>query len=148
MDSFIAQLDLATRVELPIVVHSREADDDTARLIEEYAGRVIGVLHCFAGGEELWQVGVDAGWYVSFSGLITFVPELESAAGAVPDDRVLIETDAPYLAPAPRRGRRNEPAYVAHTCRRLADIRGVEMEEMAEATRANARRFYGLDEAA
>lgn len=148
LENFAAHLDLATRAGLPIVVHSREADAETAGFLEEYSGRVPGVLHCFAGGENLLRAGLDADWYVSFSGLITFVPDLEEAARAVPADRVLIETDAPYLAPAPRRGRRNEPAYVTHTCRRLAEIRGVAMEEMAAVTRANARRFYGLGEAA
>jgi TatD DNase family protein len=82
---------------------------------------------------------------VSFSGLITFVPEQASLARAVPSDRVLIETDAPYLAPAPRRGQRNEPAFVTHTCRRLAEIREVEAAEMAAITRTNALRFYGID---
>ena len=146
--NFRSHLDLAERVGLPIVVHSREADAETARLVSEYGGRVSGVLHCFAAGEELLEAGFGADWYVSFSGLITFVPDLVDAARRVPANRVLVETDAPYLAPAPRRGRRNEPAYVAHTCRRLAEIRGVEYEEMARVTRANARRFYGLDEAA
>ncbi|MDX1393380.1 MAG: TatD family hydrolase [Gemmatimonadota bacterium] len=144
-ESFAAHLELGARLGLPVVVHSRDADGDTAAHIREHP-RTTGVLHCFAGGPDLLETGLEAGWYVSFSGLITFVDELAAAAGAVPADRLLIETDAPYLAPAPRRGRRNEPAYVAHTCRRLAEIRGATMEEMAALTRANARRFYGLEE--
>jgi TatD DNase family protein len=142
--NFRAHLELAADLGLPVVVHCREADEDTASLVRDHAGRVVGVLHCFAGSEALLRAGLDAAWYVSFSGLITFVPELETAARLVPGDRILVETDAPYLAPAPKRGRRNEPAYVAHTCARLAELRGVETEEMAETTRRNARRFYGL----
>ncbi|MDH3733827.1 MAG: TatD family hydrolase [Gemmatimonadota bacterium] len=142
--NFRAHLDLARRTELPIVVHSREADQDTALLVQEYADSVMGVLHCFASGPELLRIGIEAGWYVSFSGLVTFVPALETAAREVPDSRVMIETDAPYLAPAPRRGGRNEPAFVAFSCERLAELRGVEPNEMARTTRRNARRFYGL----
>ena len=142
--SFRAHLELAAALGLPIVVHCREADGDVAALVREHSGRAIGVLHCFAGSADLMRAGLDAGWYVSFSGLITFVADLAEAARLVPADRLLVETDAPYLAPAPRRGRRNEPAYVTHTCARLAELRGVELEEMAEVTRANARRFYGL----
>lgn len=148
IENFTAHLDLAARTGLPIVVHSRDADDDTARLVEEYADRVTGVLHCFAAGEGLLRTGIDADWYVSFSGLITFVPALAAAAREVPEDRILVETDAPYLAPAPRRGRRNEPAWVAHTCDRLAELRGVDGDAMRSVTSANTRRFYGVGEAA
>jgi len=145
--NFRAHLDLAETVGLPIVVHSREADGETAGLVREYDGRVVGVLHCFAGSEDLLRAGLDADWYVSFSGLITFVPDLADAARLVPDDRLLIETDAPYLAPTPMRGRRNEPAWVAHTCARLAELRGVSTEAVAERTRRNARAFYRIGEA-
>jgi TatD DNase family protein len=147
-ENFRAHLEVAARSELPIVVHSREADTETAALVTEYAGRVRGVLHCFAGGPALLEAGLAADWYVSFSGLITFVPALTDHARLVPPDRLLIATDAPYLAPAPKRGRRNEPAFVAHTCERLAEIRGVGSPEMASLTTENARRFYGIDEAA
>ena len=91
------------------------------------------------------MAGLRADWYVSFSGLVTFVPSLADAVRRVPADRLLIETDAPYLAPEPRRGRRNEPAFVVHTCRRVAEIRGESHEDVARATTANARAFYGLD---
>jgi len=143
--NFRAHLELAASVALPIVVHARDAEEETTALVEEFAGRVRGVLHCFAGGDRLLDAGLEAGWYVSFSGLITFVDSLAPAARRVPSDRILIETDAPYLAPVPRRGRRNEPGFLVHTCERLAELRGVEMEEMAACTRCNAHRFYGLD---
>lgn len=148
IENFVGHLDLAVETGLPVVVHSREADDDTARLVSDYAGRARGVLHCFAGGGELLQAGLDADWYVSFSGLVTFVEDLADAVRRVPEDRILIETDAPYLAPAPKRGRRNEPGFLVHTCRRVAELRDVDFDRMAEVTRANARAFYGIEDAA
>ncbi|NIN73322.1 MAG: YchF/TatD family DNA exonuclease [Gemmatimonadetes bacterium] len=142
---FRAQLELAGRLGLPVVVHSREADEDTAAMIQEFSGRVVGVLHCFTGGAELLNVGLAAAWYVSFSGLVTFKNYRdEDIVRAVPGDRLLVETDSPYLAPVPMRGRRNEPAFLEHTVRRLAEIRGEEPAAVAEATFENACRFYGL----
>lgn len=148
LENFEAHLRMAARLGLPIVVHSRSAEAETAERVREYGDGATGVLHCFTGGEALLHAALDADWYVSFSGLITFVPELAEWARAVPADRLLIETDAPYLAPAPRRGRRNEPAYLTHTCERLAEVRGVSFEEAAALTAANACRFYGLQDAA
>lgn len=146
--NFDAHLGLAARLGLPVVVHSRSAEDDTAARVRDVGDGVAGVLHCFAGGDALLAAALEAGWYVSFSGLVTFVPELAEPVRAVPADRLLIETDAPYLAPVPRRGRRNEPAFLVHTCERVAELRGISFEEAAAATTANARRLYGLAEAA
>jgi TatD DNase family protein len=144
-EAFRAQLELAGRLGLPVVVHSREADEETATLIEEFSGRVVGVLHCFSGGVELLQKGLAAGWHVSFSGLVTFKKYREQAiVRAVPDDRLLVETDSPYLAPVPKRGRRNEPSFLEHTVRRVAEIRGEDPDQIAELTFENACRFYGL----
>ena len=148
LENFEAHLGLAARLGLPIVVHSRSAEAETAERVREYGDGATGVLHCFTGGEALLHAALDADWYVSFSGLITFVPELAEWVRAVPADRVLIETDAPYLAPAPRRGRRNEPAYLTHTCERLAELRDMSCDEAAALTARNARRLYGLDDAA
>ncbi|WP_420634850.1 TatD family hydrolase [Candidatus Palauibacter sp.] len=145
IENFEAHLGLADRLGLPIVVHSRSAEADTAALVREYGDGVSGVLHCFTGGEALLDAALEADWYVSFSGLITFVAELAGPARAVPADRLLIETDAPYLAPVPRRGRRNEPGFLPHTCERLAELRGMSFDDTAAATTANARRFYGLE---
>ena len=142
---FRAQLDLAEELRRPVVVHSRDADVDTAHMIREYRGRVTGVLHCFTGGAELLDVGLDAGWYVSFSGMVTF----PSFSGrdllcAVPRDRLLVETDAPYLAPIPHRGKRNEPAFVVRVAEAVAQLRGEPLETIAAASSANARAFYGI----
>lgn len=137
-------LALAERTRRPVVVHSREAEADTIAAIRS-APEVRGVLHCFAGGAELLDSALEAGWYVSFAGLITF----RNYGGAdelrrVPDDRLLLETDSPYLAPVPERGRRNEPAFVAHTCRAAAALRGQDVGALAALTTDNARRFYDL----
>lgn len=147
IDAFQAQLDLAARLGLPVVVHSRDADADTASIIREHAERVVGVLHCFSGGTALLESALGVGWYVSFSGLVTFAKfDRYDDVRAVPSERLLIETDSPYLAPVPRRGRRNEPAYVAQIAARIAEIRGVSTEELAETTYRNACRFYGIEE--
>lgn len=144
-ESFAAHLEMARRSALPLVVHSRDADEETARFVEEEGREVRGVLHCFTGGDGLLATALDAGWYVSFSGIVTFGSfDGDDRVRRVPDDRILVETDSPYLAPHPERGRRNEPAFVAHTCRRVAEIRGEDVAATARRTRANARRFYGL----
>ena len=144
--AFGGQLELAAEVGLPVVVHSRTADSDTIGFIEAFAGAVIGVLHCFSGGMALLEAGLEAGWYVSFSGIVTFKKfEDVELVRLVPPDRLLIETDSPYLAPVPRRGKRNEPALVRHTCAALASIRGAETDELARATLENACRFYGVE---
>ena len=146
IEAFRGQLELAERLELPVVVHSRDADDPMAALVREFAGRVSGVLHCFSGGESLLQAGLDADWYVSFAGIVTFKSFRDSRyVQRVPDDRLLIETDSPYLAPVPMRGRRNEPAHVSHVARRIAEIRGQALDQLAEQTYRNACHFYGLD---
>lgn len=143
--NFEAHLELAARTGLPVVVHARDADDDAAALIAAAAPSVRGVLHCFAAGSGLLETGLERGWYVSFSGLVSF----RSWDGAallrqVPGDRLLIETDSPYLAPVPLRGRRNEPAFVAHVASAVAAVLDEPVEAVAERTRRNARTFYGL----
>ncbi len=143
--SFRAQLQLAERVRLPVIVHSRDADEDTAALISEFAGRVSGVLHCFTGGDRLLTAGLEAGWFVSFSGIVTFKRfDASHRVRRVPSDRLLIETDSPYLSPEPLRGRRNEPAHLTHTCARLAEILGESFEKTAEVTRHNALQCFQL----
>lgn len=145
-ESFRAHLEMARRSGLPLVVHSRDADEETARLLREDGGDVRGVLHCFTGGDALLDTALEAGWYVSFSGIVTFGSfDGGDRVRRVPAGRVMVETDSPYLAPEPERGHRNEPACVAHTCRRVAEMRGEDPEETAARTRANARTFYGLD---
>jgi TatD DNase family protein len=143
--NFRAHMELGQRSGLPVVVHSREADADTAEIVAEFAGRAMGVLHCFTAGEELLRVGLEAGWFVSFSGIASFATQLADLVRAVPDDRLLIETDSPYLAPVPKRGRRNEPAFLVHTCEAIAALREVATDDLARLTTTNARRFYGVD---
>ncbi len=143
--AFRAQVQLAERRGLPVVVHAREADAQVAEIVSEHAGRVTGVLHCFSSGPDLLETGLDCDWYVSFSGLITFKKyDGHDLVRRVPDDRLLVETDSPYLAPVPRRGRRNEPALVEHTVAKLAEIRSQPLERVAELTYENACRFYAL----
>jgi TatD DNase family protein len=144
--SFEAQLDLASETGLPVVVHSRAADAETIRFVQAFEGRVLGVLHCFSGGAALLEAGLEAGWYVSFSGIVTFKKfEDGDLVRRVPSDRLLIETDSPYLAPVPMRGKRNEPSLVGHTCAAVAAIRNEEPEEIARLTLENACRFYAVE---
>jgi TatD DNase family protein len=141
--AFEVQLDLAAGAAKPVVVHSRAADDDTARALERFDGRV--VLHCFS-SPRLLPAALERGYYVSFAGNATYpnAAELRLAATQVPADRILAETDTPYLAPQPRRGRPNEPAYVVHTLAALARARGEEPEELERQIDENARRVFGL----
>ncbi len=143
--SFARHMELASELDLPVVVHSREAVADTMAVIRESAGRVTGVLHCFTGPAELLALALDAGWYVSFTGIATFKSFDATLARDVPRDRYMIETDAPYLAPVPKRGRRNEPALVPHVAAALARIRGETLEQVAADSWANTGRFYGLN---
>lgn len=143
--SFDRHLELGARTGLPVVVHSREADGDTVAALKSAAGDVMGVLHCFTGGTDLFDVGLEAGWYFSFGGMVTFRNfALSGVLEAVPDDRLLLETDSPYLAPVPWRGRRNEPAYLAATVDGVARLLEAEPETVAKRTERNARTFYGL----
>jgi TatD DNase family protein len=138
-------VELADDLALPLIIHSREADEDTIAVIREIEGEVFGVLHCFDGEADLLDAGVEAGWMISFSGLVTFKNyEKEGLIRAVPPDQLLIETDSPYLAPVPNRGKRNEPAYVRAVAEVVAHIRGEPLAELAELTTRNANRFYGL----
>lgn len=138
-------VELAADLALPLVIHSREADDDTIAVIRDVEGEVFGVLHCFDGQAELMDTGIEAGWMISFSGLITFKNyEKEALVRAVPPDQLMIETDSPYLAPMPNRGKRNEPAFVRQVAETVARIRGEPLEEVAEITFRNTNRFYGL----
>jgi TatD DNase family protein len=144
--AFGRHLKLAAETGLPVVLHARDADEDAAAMVRDAGAEVRGVLHCFAGGRGLLEAGLEAGWYVSFSGLVSFKNyEGGELVRSVPDDRLLVETDSPYLAPVPRRGRRNEPAYVVHVAEAVAAHRGAAPEHIAEITTRNALRFYRLE---
>jgi TatD DNase family protein len=144
--AFAAQLALARQLDAPVVVHTREAEDDTRAMVTEAASAgVRGVLHCYTGSHALAAAAIDGGWCVSFSGIVTFRKWTDDELlRLVPDDRLLVESDAPYLAPVPHRGRRNEPAWVARTIERLAAARGASAESVARITRGNAERLFGL----
>jgi len=143
---FRAQIALARELKLPLVIHAREADDDVARILrEEMAqGAFSALLHCFTSSRALAETGLELGLYISFSGVLTFKnsADLRAIARDAPLDRVLVETDAPYLAPVPHRGKRNEPSFVVETARVLAEAKGVSFEEIAAATRANTLKIF------
>jgi TatD DNase family protein len=144
-EAFRRQVRLAREVGLPVIVHTREADDETAALLEEEgAGEVGGVIHCFTGGLELARRALALGFYISFSGIVAFPRSevIQAVAREVPGDRLLVETDAPFLAPPPHRGKRNEPAFVVEVARRVAALRGTSLEEVAVAAGENYARLF------
>jgi TatD DNase family protein len=144
--AFAEQLAAARDLSIPVVVHTRDAEDDTrSMIVEAGASGVVGVLHCYTGSHELAEAAISVGWYVSFSGIVTFRKWADDdLIRLVPEDRILAESDSPYLAPVPNRGKRNEPAWVAHTVARIADSRGVQPERMAALTADNTRRLFKL----
>ncbi len=137
---------VARETGLPLVIHARGADEDVAAILRDEMGKgaFTAVLHCFTGGADLAWCGVELGLYVSFSGILTFKnsADLRDLAAALPFDRLLVETDAPFLAPVPHRGRSNEPSYVAHTAAVLAETRGVPLADVARQTTANVHRLF------
>jgi TatD DNase family protein len=143
---FRTHIAAARRTGLPLVIHARSADDDMASILEDETGKGAFpfILHCFSSGRRLAEIGVALGGYVSFSGILTFKnsPELRAIAADVPRDRLLVETDAPYLAPIPHRGKRNEPAYVTNTAKVLAETIGVSETEIADITTSNFFRLF------
>src|SRR5579872_4432253 len=149
---FRGQIALARELDLPLVIHARDADADIAAILTEEMGqgRFRAVLHCFTSSRQLGETALDLGLSISFSGVVTFKKsdDLRGIARDVPLDRILVETDAPYLAPAPHRGHRNEPAFVVATAGVVAEARGIELDELAAATRANTLRFFSRLEAA
>jgi TatD DNase family protein len=148
IDVFRKQLRAARDCGLPVIIHTREAETETIEGLQaEYAGtKRTGIFHCFSGSLTLAQRALDLGFLISFSGIVTFktASELRDVARQIPLDRLLIETDCPYLTPVPYRGKRNEPAYVVEVARCLADIHGVEIEQLARITAGNFKQFFGL----
>lgn len=149
---FRTHIAAARETGLPLVIHTRDAESDTARILREEMerGRFSAVLHCYTGSETLAKTGIDLGLYVSFSGILTFPKSqaLRDVARTIPLDRLLVETDAPFLAPQPHRGKRNEPAYVRHTAKVLAEVKGVGEDEIAALTTANFFRLFAKAKAA
>ncbi|REK30597.1 MAG: TatD family deoxyribonuclease [Planctomycetota bacterium] len=147
-DYFARHLTLARQRDLPFIVHTRESEADVLAMLREARerGPLCGVMHSFVGDAEVAAECVELGLFISFAGMVTFKKSqtLRDVAATIPDDRILVETDCPYLAPHPLRGKRNEPANVVHTAQVLAEVRGVEFEEFAATTTANARRLFGF----
>jgi TatD DNase family protein len=147
--AFVNQMRLAHHAALPVVIHTREADYDTFSILrDEGADELGGVIHCFSSDMDFARHVLDIGFFISFSGIITFPKSdpLKEVAGEMPIDKILAETDTPFLSPIPFRGRPNEPARVRHTVEKLAEIRGIDVEEMAEITVENTMRCFGISQ--
>jgi TatD DNase family protein len=142
---FRKHLELALETALPVIIHSREAKEDTMRILSG-SGCAKGVFHCFSGDIEMAEKALTAGFHISFAGPVTFknAAPLREVVSRIPDDYLLIETDSPYLAPVPLRGKRNEPGYIIYTAHTIAEIRGVSLEDIARITSVNARRLFGI----
>lgn len=143
---FAEQLGLARELELPIVIHDREAHEETLDLVTTAGSGLTGMFHCFSGDVEMARRVLDLGFYISIPGVVTFpkAKETQAVAAFAPLDRLLVETDCPFLAPVPKRGKRNEPAYVVETAKKVADLKGLPYEEVAARTTANLEALFGL----
>ena len=145
---FDRQMALAEELSMPVVVHARDAHGDCMDMVRKWAGRVTGVFHCFSGSAEMAAELTKLGWYVSFTGVVTFKNARRAleAVAAVPMDRIMIETDAPYMAPVPYRGRRNHSGYVPLVAEKIAEVKGMTLEEVAKITTENGKRFFRMSE--
>jgi len=144
---FDAQLSLASELDIPCVIHTRDAYADTLDILKAHKENT-GIIHCYSGSVETAKILLDLGWYISFAGPLTFKNATTAldVARFVPDDRILIETDSPYLAPVPYRGKTNTPVYVAEVAKKLAEVRGESFEKIADITFANAKKVYRIDD--
>jgi TatD DNase family protein len=144
---FQVQLELAQRAELPVIIHDRDAHEEVYATLEKMGkGERKGVIHCFSGDRDLAEAFIALGYYISIPGTVTYkkAHQIKEVAAKIPLDRMLVETDAPFLAPVPRRGKRNEPLFVIHTAREIAKLRDIPFETVAEQTTRNARTIFGL----
>jgi TatD DNase family protein len=143
-DAFRRQLEIAARHQMPIEIHTRDAEADTVEILNEFRGRLSGIVHCFTGTMWLARQALDLGLDISFSGVITFknAGDLREVVKFVPLERLHVETDAPFLAPVPMRGKSNQPAFVVHTARAVAQLKQISEDQLLEATRNNARRTF------
>ncbi len=144
LHAFRRQMDLAEELHLPVEIHTRDADSDCATILREYSGRVRGLLHCFTSSRELAEVALNCGFDISISGVVTFknADALREVVQYVPLDRIHVETDAPFLAPVPQRGKSNLPQFVVHTADAVAKLKNVSLDLLSETTRANAKRLF------
>jgi len=146
--AFRMQMQLAKELDMPVIVHEREAHDDGMRIVKEFPG-VTGVFHCYSGSAEMARQLVKMGWYIGFTGVLTFknARKAVETAASIPLERIVIETDCPFMAPEPFRGKRNDPGYLYRMAERLAEIRRITVEEAAQATTENAKRLYRIETA-
>ena len=146
MEVFEQQMEKASQIGLPVVIHSREANDEVLRILKKRKGHSKGVIHCFSGNYDLAMAFIDMGYLISIPGTVTFKKALvtQDVARRVPLECLMVETDAPFLAPVPFRGRRNEPAYVVHTVSKIAELRNLDVRVVATATSENARRIFHI----
>jgi TatD DNase family protein len=145
IDAFRKHIELAIKSNLPLIVHARDSYDDTLRILhEEGVGKLAGVMHCFSGDKRAVELTLDLGFYISFAGPVTFknAHALREIVKTVPVERMLIETDCPYLAPDPKRGTRNEPSYIIYTAQKLAELKGLNLEEFAAKVKNNALELF------
>ena len=147
LKAFRLQMELAKELDMPVIVHERNAHDDGMKVVKEFKG-VTGVFHCYSGSAEMARQLVDMGWYIGFTGVLTFKNARKAVEPAerIPLDRIVLETDCPFMAPEPFRGKRNDPGYLLRMAERLAEIRGVSVEEVHAVTTQNAKRLYRIAE--
>ena len=143
--AFRMQMELAKELDMPVIVHERNAHDDGMRIVKEFPG-VTGVFHCYSGSAEMARQLVNMGWYIGFTGVLTFknARKAVETAESIPLERIVLETDCPFMAPEPFRGKRNDPGYLYRMAERLAEIRGITVEEVHEITTANAKKLYRI----
>ncbi|MCR4771499.1 MAG: TatD family hydrolase [Oscillospiraceae bacterium] len=143
--AFRAQLELARALDMPVIVHDREAHEDCLAIVREFRG-VTGVFHCFSGSAELAEELVRLGWYISFTGAVTFknAKKAPGIVASLPEDRIMLETDCPYMTPEPFRGKRNDSSYLEYICAAVASFRGISPERAAAVTAENGRRFFSI----
>ncbi|MBC86754.1 MAG: hydrolase TatD [Bdellovibrionaceae bacterium] len=141
---FRKMLQMAKEVSLPVQIHTRDADDDTVEILKEFEGQVKGIIHCFTGTQELAHRCLDLGYNISISGVVTFknAEALRETVRSVPLDRLHVETDAPFLAPVPHRGKKNQPSFVINTAEKVAELKGISLEQLQEQTQQNAQNLF------
>ena len=146
LKAFRMQMELAKELNLPVIVHEREAHEDGMKVVKEFP-EVKGVFHCYSGSAEMARQLVNSGWYIGFTGVLTFKNARKAieTAESIPLERIVLETDCPYMAPVPHRGKRNDPGYLCYMAQKLAEIRGVSLEEIQHITTENGKRLYRID---
>ncbi|MBN1382781.1 MAG: TatD family hydrolase [Deltaproteobacteria bacterium] len=144
---FSEQLDLAMDLDLPVIIHSRNAHTETYDILKQWQGKHRGVIHCFSGNADQAEQFLDLGFYISIPGPVTYkkAPKIQNVVRQVPLDSLMIETDAPFLTPEPYRGKRNEPAFVVYTAKKVAELKGVSIDEAGRITSDNTKRLFGID---